>query len=252
MEEVENKSEITEEVVPSPMDTAQEQPPQAETQEDRHERNWKKLSESKEEWKKRAKALEDDARMQRELNQQLMQRVMQPQAAPQEPEEDIIGDLLKEEYVSGEKVAKGLKKIEKKFERQIAEMDKRYEDQKRNSLFQSVKVQYPDFDQVVNPEAIARLEETKPTLAKMIAETNDPYRMAVQSYEYIKALGLNSSDDRRSNEVEKKIEQNKKTVQSPQAFDKRPMAQAFKLTEENKKELQEEMMRYAGQAGFGY
>jgi hypothetical protein len=52
-------------------------------------------------------------------------------------------------------------------------------------------------------------------------------------------------DSRRSKEIDQKLEKNAKTVQSPLANDKRPMAQAFKLTEAEKSQLQDEMMRYA-------
>ena len=45
--------------------------------------------------------------------------------------------------------------------------------------------------------------------------------------------------------IDQKLDKNAKTVQSPLANDKRPMAQAFKLTENEKSKLQEEMMHYA-------
>jgi hypothetical protein len=108
----------------------------------------------------------------------------------------------------------------------------------------------------VNSETLELLEETNPRLAASLARTmkDDPYAFAVQSYEYIKSKGLSkvAGTSKRANETEKKIEQNKKTVQTPAAFDKRPMAQAFKITPAMQKELAEEMMHYAQQAGMGY
>jgi len=87
-----------------------------------------------------------------------------------------------------------------------------------------------------------------------IAESKDPYKIALQSYKYIKATGLAHKvpASRRAKEVDKKIEQNAKTIQTPQAFDKRPMAQAFKQTEAEKSQTYNEMMHYANQAGGGY
>lgn len=74
--------------------------------------------------------------------------------------------------------------------------------------------------------------------------------MAIASYKYIKALNLVDKipNSRRVKEVEKKLDRNGKTIQSPLAFDKRPMAQAFKSTQEDKNRLYEEMMGYASQA----
>jgi hypothetical protein len=74
--------------------------------------------------------------------------------------------------------------------------------------------------------------------------------MAITSYKYIKALNLVDKvpNARRVREVEKKLDRNGKTIQSPMAFDKRPMAQAFKSTEADKNRLYEEMMGYASQA----
>ncbi len=98
------------------------------------------------------------------------------------------------------------------------------------------------------------MEEQDPELAKSIADTNDPYKIAIQSYKYIKAMGIESKvpNARRAKEIDKKIEKNEKTVQTPQAYEKRPMAEAFKLTDSMKSDLYSEMMSYANQAGMGY
>ena len=126
--------------------------------------------------------------------------------------------------------------------------------QSKQQQFNTLKAKYTDFDDVVNPETIAILEEQEPELAQTIIDLKDPYKIGMQTYKYIKALNIVDSvpQARRSKEVGKKIEENKKTVQSPQAFDKRPMAQAFKLTETEKTKLYEEMMSCASQAGFSY
>lgn len=249
MDEAQNES--VEEVIATPEAEAvqDEKPAVEEAKDDSQDRNWRELRRAKEDWERRAK-------QQEEMNQQLMNRLLQP-AAPQtmqQAEEDILAELQREEYVSGEKVAKSFKRLEDKFERKLEEVKKSYAEQKKQEKIQGIKMQYPDFDSVVNPDSIAALEQTKPALAQMIAESGDPYKMAVQSYEYIKALGLDAqgSSSKRMKEVEKRIEQNKKTVQSPQAFDKRPMAAAFKMTKEQMDEVREEMQRAASQVGYSY
>jgi hypothetical protein len=252
MEEVETNGiepEMAQEVANPTTEATQDTGSQVETAtaEDRNDRNWRELRRSKDEWERKAK-------MQEELLQRLMNQQSQPQIAPSAPEEDIIHELAKEEYVPGEKVAKGFKKLKEEFRKEIDEVKKSYASQHQNSLFNELKREFPDFDQVVNPETLALLEETNPRLANTIVASGDPYRIAVQSYEYIKAKGLSNKalPSKRAKETEAKIEQNKKTVQSPQAFDKRPMAQAFQMTEAMKKELQNEMYQYAQQAGMGY
>jgi hypothetical protein len=102
-------------------------------------------------------------------------------------------------------------------------------------------------------ETLELLETKDPELAETIAQLKDPYKMGIQSYKYIKALGLQNElpTARRHKEIEKKLEKNAKSVQTPMAYDKRPIAQAFKATEADKRRLYEEMMQYAQQSsGF--
>lgn len=253
MSEVENQDinpEMGQEVVnPTTEEAQNEQQPEV-TQNDRdarNDRNWRELRKQKEEWERKA-------RMQEELMQRLMSQQQPSNAKNEAPEEDILHEIAREEYVAGEKVAKGLRKIEEKFEKKLHDIENKYQQKQQNSLLQDLKREFPDFDDVVNSETLELLEETNPRLAQTIANSRDPYSIAVQSYEYIKAKGLSNkqSASKRAIETERKIEQNKKTVQSPQAFDKRPMAQAFQLTDSVKKELANEMYQYAQQAGMGY
>lgn len=55
-------------------------------------------------------------------------------------------------------------------------------------------------------------------------------------------------ESRRTKEIEKAVEKAEKAVQSPAAFDKRPIAQAFKMTDAMKKDLYREMTGYAQMA----
>jgi hypothetical protein len=254
MEEVENqgvKQAFAEEIATPETETAQQETTDSQENQvdDRNDRNWRELNKSKEEWKRKAQM--QDELIQRILNQQ-------PQAQPvinQVPEEDIIQELAKEEYVPGEKVAKGFKKLKEDFRREIDEVKKSYASQQQNSLFNDLRREFPDFDEVVNSENLKILEETNPRLANTIAATKDAYAIAIQSYEYIKAKGIGSKEapSKRVRETEAKIEQNKKTVQTP--MDKRPMAQAFSyetMSADQKKALQREMYSNANRVGMGY
>jgi hypothetical protein len=87
-------------------------------------------------------------------------------------------------------------------------------------------------------------------LAATIADLKDPYKIGATSYKYIKALGLGQSakEAKRTKEVEKAIEKAESAVPSPASFEKRPIAQAFKLTDAMKKDLYREMHGFAQMA----
>ncbi len=221
-------------------DVVQEQP-----QEDRNQRNWKELNRAK-------KELEHKARMQDELIERLM-RSPQNQAAPV-MEQDELDQVSDSDYLDKSKSKRLVQKQVEPLQKRIDELEAKMHNQAKLSQYNSLKSKFTDFDDVVNPETIALFEEQEPELAQTIIELKDPYKIGIQTYKYIKALNIVDGipQSRRSKDVEKKIDQNKKTVQTPQAFDKRPMAQAFKMTETEKTKLYEEMMGYAAQAGFSY
>lgn len=250
MEEVEEKS-ANQEV--APQETAHEEPAQEvqkESQpvvEDRQERNWKAFRE-------RQKELERELKLQREMNERLMQMTSQINSQPKEIDEfDQISD---DEFIPKGKVKELVKKQAAKIAQDIAqqEVEKTLKSRDQANFMNNLRQQYSDFDEVVNTESLSFLEEQEPELANMIADLKDPYKIGVQSYKYLKAMNVSSKVPaaRRAKEVEKKIEQNAKTVQTPQAYDKRPMAQAFKMTDSEMKNLYKEMMEYAGQASFSY
>ncbi len=105
-----------------------------------------------------------------------------------------------------------------------------------------------DEDQRELVAAFARKLDELPSA--MMADLKDPYKIGVQSYKYIKAMGLSktATETRREKEVDKAIAKSEKAVTSPMAYDKRPIAQAFKLTDAMKKDLYREMHGYAALA----
>ena len=207
------------------------------------DRNWRAMRLKNEELEKRLRDKDE-----------LFDKMMQQQIAastpkPQPDEFDSIGD---DEFIPKGKVQALAKKEAQKYAEEIAkhEVAKYMQKQNDSQFLDRLNRQYSDFSDIVNPETLSLLEETEPELAKTMADLKDPYKIGVQSYKYIKAMGLvnKTSDSRREKEIEKKIEKNEKAVQSPVAFDKRPMAQAFKMTDAMKKELYNEMMGYANMA----
>jgi len=244
MDEVQENSAIPE-VAPQATEIQEAQPvvqeaPKVIQEDDRQERNWKAARE-------RQKDLERELKMKNEL----LERFLTSPAAqpPKEVDEfDAIGD---DEFIPKGKVSKLIEKKAMKIAGEIAQQEtqKILKARDQDQFLDKLKRKYSDFDEVVNADTMALLEQQDPELAETIVDLKDPYKIGMQTYKYVKAMNLNAKvpDSRRAKEVEKKLEQNAKTIQSPQAYDKRPMAQAFKMTDAEKTQLYSEMMGYASQ-----
>jgi hypothetical protein len=208
------------------------------SQEDWQEKNWREMRRSHDE-------LKQIARSQAEIIEQLKQ-----QLTPKEVDE--FEGIADDDYLP---VGKVKQLVEKKARAIVqAETQKILQQQEQANFLDKLKRQYGDFDDIVNQETLAILEKQDPDLAETIAGLKDPYKIGLQSYKYIKALGIADKvpQARRVAEVDKKIEKNAKTVQSPQAYDKRPMAQAFKTTDAERAAIYKEMMEYASGSGYSY
>lgn len=195
---------------------------------------------------------------QKEMEYQLQQkdemlnRFMQMQQPPA-PQPVVEAEEPDDDFIPAGKVKGIAKRTVQPLEQKIADLEAKIAQQEQQKLIQSLRSSYSDFDDVVNVETLEMLEKQEPELAATIAQFKDPYKMGLHSYKYIKALGLAGKlpEARRSKEVVQKMEKNAKAVQSPTAFDKRPMAQAFIESQAEKTRLYEEMMFYAGKStGF--
>lgn len=228
-----------------------------EVEESKQDKNWKELrlkaeaaEKAADEERRRARQFEEQVRLQNELLKSVLQ---QPQAQPQEVDE--FEDLPEDEYLSYGKSRKAWERDAKKIAREQYEALEREREKLRWK--ERIKSEYADFDQVVNQETIALLEKQDPKLAEIIAKNGDPYEMGLLAYHNIRAKGLAKSDEPesiQSREVSKKLEKSEKTVQSPAAYNKRPIAAAFStqyLSKEQKDQLYQEMMGHAARSG-GY
>ena len=199
--------------------------------------------------------LERELKQLRDAQMQLMQAQIanqQPQRQPELDEFDRIGD---EEFIPLGKVKKladkNNQKVLKNAEDLVKqEVQKALKQRDQDQFMDRLNRQYSDFSEVVTPETLSILEEKEPELAATIADLKDPYKIGMQSYKYIKAMGLSTTakETRREKELDKAIAKSEKQVTSPMAYDKRPIAQAFKLTDAMKKDLYREMNGYAALA----
>ena len=224
----------------TPVET-QEQEVQNQAQAKQDSKNFRAMRQRQEE-------LERTIREKDEMLNKVLSRMAQEPQPVQEPE------VPDDDYIPKGQVKKLAKRELEPVEKRLQELEAKYEQRVAYDRMHGLKTKYSDFDDVVNAETLALLEEKEPELAQAIADTKDPYKMSVQAYKYIKAMKLSEEvpTARHAKEVDKKMENNNKSVQSPAAYDKRPMAQAFKITNEEKSRLFEEMMSAASQVGFSY
>lgn len=232
------QEQVTPDYADSDTPQQQEQETQDRSREIDQERNWRAARERIASLEREAKEKEELLKKALELQQYHTPKV---EVEPEEPDD---------EYINKGGVKKVAKKFIEPFEKKIQELEAALQQQRQKELFQSLQKRYPDFEEQVNPDTIALFEEREPELANTIAEIKDPYKMGIQTYKYIKAMGISNDvpGKRHQKEAEKRLEKNSKTVQSPQAFDKRPMAQAFRMTEQERSALYNEMMGFASQA----
>ena len=241
MEEVSQTAEIQE---VAPQEAPVQEPNNEQTQqtpvENKQDRDWRAV-------RLRINELENKVKERDAVLEKVISLQAQPQAVPVANEEPEDGDG---EYISTGKAKALAKKVIDPLEKKVKELDQKLAEKHQQDLLQSLKTRYPDFDEIVNAETLNLLEEKDPELAQAIGESRDPYKIGIQAYKYIKSSGILNDipNRRRAKEVDKRMEKNEKTVQTPQAYDKRPMAQAFRLTTEEKNKLYEEMTLYGSMA----
>lgn len=249
MTETENQNSVTPEVAPPVSETqvheVQAQDVAKSAREEADERNFKAMRLKNQDLEKRLRERE-------EMLDKILHAQMNAQAPQPRQEVDELDSIGSEEFIPKGKVERLVERRAQKYAEDIAkrEVEKHFKQQADSQFLDRLNRQYQDFSDVVNPETLSLLEEKEPELAQSIADLKDPYKIGLQSYKYIKAMGIVQKvpESRRTKEIEKAVEKAEKAVQSPAAFDKRPIAQAFKMTDAMKKDLYREMTGYAQMA----
>jgi hypothetical protein len=244
MEDVENQGSEVEAIAAPETETQHDTSIQESLRDTSQERNWRQLRRENSELKRQA-----------ELHAELLRTIASQNTAPKAPkevEENYLDEIEREEYVPGPKVAKGIKRLKEEFKRDLEEVKNEYRLRAQNDAYSDLKREMPDLEDVVNHETLELVKKTNPRLAQTWVGKSD-YEIYINAYPYIKNSGLLNqvSDERMSKEVDKRIEQNKKTVPSPHVNSKRPIVQLFdaaRLSEE-RKQLFAEMNHYASRAG---
>lgn len=142
------------------------------------ERNFRILRERAEAVEREKQKLQKE----RDAYYQRLQQIEQQAPAPQEENNLAPDDLVEWKYVQKE-----LKKVHQ-------ELDTYKQQSQAVSAETRLKMQYPDFETVVNDYNIQRLRSEYPEIAATIATNNDVYTKASAAYTMIKKLNIMPSD----------------------------------------------------------
>ena len=155
--------------------------------------------------------------------------------SPKEEEEELDDD----DFIT--------KKHLKKYAENIAteKYNKLKEQENQQNWKRAAREMYADFDSVVSSDNLKRLEDEMPEIAKIISESKDNLKMASGAYKAIKTLLKESSIEKEIKKNNEAMEKNKKDPIAVAAIDRRPIAQAARLTDKDYQELWKEMQHYA-------
>lgn len=137
-----------------------------------------------------AKEAEREARIRAEMQNEHLRKEMESIKEMLKPKEtDPLDDV--EDYVDADKLRAKLAKERENMKREAEVIAKRtYEqieqEKYKTNFLQRLKQEHPDFDQVMNEQNVARLEETNPVFLKAVLQIPDEYERRKIAYEYIK------------------------------------------------------------------
>ena len=203
-----------------------------------YEENVRNLRESKE----RAERERDEAlRFMQQLQSQ--QQKTPPNTIPDMDDDEDGLDFGDVDLVEG----KHLNALKKQF-KAVKQQLKGYQQQTaQNAVETRLKMEYPDFDRVVTPENIERLNLAKPRLANTIRSSPDLYDKAVAAYEAIKDYGLDKNMSHEYNDNKARAAKNLSRPRSTASISSQqgdsPLSQANSFANGFTKELQSQLYR---------
>ena len=215
------------------VDTDISQAPQQQEQQQQlsnKELNFKELREQKE-------------RLQKERDE--LMRQLEMQKAQQNQQDDDDKDLHPDDLVEWRHVDKKIRRLEQ----QISQQHKQIAE---SAIEARLKVQYPDFDAIVNNDTIAALQTAYPEIAATLGSSKDLYTKAVSAYTLIKKLGIRTGDEQSSSQ-KNIINSNLSKPRPAQSVSPQqgatPLSRANEfaqgLTEDRKKQIYREMLEAA-------
>lgn len=172
--------------------------------------------------------------MEREIN-----NIKSEFAKSREPQQPVEPELDPDDFATSRHVISKAKKIAQE------EIAQAREEERQRNFKSEARNMHPDFDSVVTTENLQRLESEMPEIAKIIGESTDRVKMASGAYKAIKVLLKQDSVEKEVENNKKALESNKTQPLSAAAVDRRPIAQAARLTDADYQKLWQETQYYA-------
>lgn len=137
---------------------------------DDQDRNWKEARRKMQDLERRAKEQDE-----------LIQRLTNPQATKEDDDLDKLGD---EDIVTKAQARKLASKMAEEIANRVIKQ------REHSTVDERLNLKYSDFSQVVTKENIELLKETEPELAESLSYNPDPYKQGVAVYKLLKKAGL--------------------------------------------------------------
>lgn len=210
--------------------TEVQQSQSTESKENSKEFNFRRLEQEKKEAEKR---LQEQERLNREL-----QSTLQNIIAPPKKEEELP-ELSPDDIPEWKHVQKYAEKIaEKKFQ-------EFFEKREKEALPQRAKQRFADYDLIVSEENVRNLEQNNPELAAAITKADDPWSATYSAIKNSWFYNQGKQQGKISEEAAK-IEENAKKPLSSNAIGKQgALANANSFAKKSKDQLYKEMMEFA-------
>ncbi len=184
------------------------------------------------------KELERRLKDQEQLNKEII-GAFKAKDQPKQQEDESLPELSPDDIPEWKHVKSYAEKIaEKKFKELSAQ-------QERARLPELTKQRLPDFDSVVTPDRIQKLEQENPALAQAFSLAADPF---TATYSYLKALyreDPKKTDPVVMEEAQKILENSKKPVSSNTVGRAGALKNANAFAHKSKEQLYKEMMSAA-------
>ena len=188
-----------------------------------------------------AKESEREARIRAEMQNEQLRREMQEIKSMLAPKEkDPLDDV--EDYVDPARLRAKLQLERAQFQKEAERIaldiyEKRQREDEQKNHVSRLKSEYRDYDEVMNPDNIVRLEKENPVLLESILEIQDPYKQKKLAYNYLKQSTPKPAE---VPSIKSKVEENLRNPYHIEASSGTPSAVQFDV---NSKSAREEAYR---------
>jgi hypothetical protein len=134
----------------------------------------------------------EQERAEREKLAQEIERLKAQRSDASDDDEDDDG----EPYVDRKRLKRELSKFKKDIDKVAEEKARNLlaEENRKNYLYR-LKMQFPDYDQVMNEEAIEKFTSSNPAYAERILKSPDEFERRELAYHAIKSAGLHKKEE---------------------------------------------------------